>query len=1455
MERRRYRNKFLRRGVIPRRPIHGLTPTPTPGLPAHGQTPAPGQTPVPLVQKKSPAHTPTPGIWPTGPRPIFAPATQKPPTPSTQEPPKPSHPTQAQRTPSPSTPNPPEPAAPRPKGTPTPVFWPNARPQPQPSTQEPPESTAPAPGHTPSPGQWPLPIPQRPKRPAPKELEEENRRLRQKIEDAEKQNVKLKEKVADAVDFPWHWKKARQRRDQRQRKIDKGDAKRARERQAMRALGLSVSPSPTRSETEARSNMFRERFKNRIRRTSVQLMVAAGGLHQWIERTITDQTGHFVPGIDFDWREARYRPEDQPFDAIELLAETLFNSSRRENKAGIERQVRVARRKRAAALGRPMPASSRGRRRYRRDSDPSGPPLAKRMLVDLVDSDDMVSDSSSSHDSSDYTPPSSAGLGRGRRSSRGTPVRERSMSVDDILEFIDDDDESSGLDGLLSDAAHESEEAEEFSGSDEGDDSDEAASSYDEEYEDTDDFDATLDDLTVQIWDGINSKRSPKERLSDDLFERFDRQVRQFLKVQFIAQFEHRPENFKNLLGPDVGDKLQAIYEEVRAKLPLFVEDDDDHLHLPFAKSSQAHYAGSNAPSDTLDGTHSGSEGFSNHPSDLISDFDEESLLRVVVEAIAKYNPRDPNADISVFPRGWRFLAGMNHFFGFWKAREDHDWHAAIGWAERERDAQIEKFQLAFEPRCMEVFGRNWKELFAMAGINTNVTEEMTLEVSEDIELPGLDPASRLERHTRLAALQGRMDEPPRGGYEPPLPSRTLTNPGSWPDYGARTDQEYVSWGWSARHELSCVEATQNEKKWAWKRRHDMDKRYVDFNDMMEFKENVWMEPQNAVDYIREMDESERQPMGIDPMSNDLISTWAPLNSDPEACEFSREPVSTLGRNDAYVKRPPAAGMIIPSLATEEGMKMWREFNSNKPEIKNNLFAKKPAINVKFGPGMKPGMNPKQPAFPIINSSEMATPAPVVKPPAVPYFPTHINESDDRPLYIIESAWKAMKEARAVHIEVIKGIKGNEELRKKIEAMKPHEYDAWVKGRSPTQAPQATPVEHYGDDGGLWGLNNNGNNPKPGVYNLFPGTKPTPTGTSGGSLLGNKPTPTHHLFGPLTTNTTPTTKKASFIKKPAPTHSLFPPLTTNTTNENLFSNKPTSGETPAAMNLFPNPKPPGTKAPSNWSLFGDQSAATPTQDPSGLFGAVSTSAPTNSSGLFGAKPPSATTDDVPNQTQKGGKGHTHHTTDTIFGDDEDDADSIWYQLADDAEHQNSKLSHLAPDSSDAHLLFQDEPEETPSETSSLDLDQNDDNNATNLFDAEDSDVEAGKASAAETQALAQAEAEKHPMHPKTLLRRAERAMLATRRREDEAWERRKKELYGDGPTATTRIPGLTTQGAWRGCPRGRESRGVRWNGCLSACREGRRRRMGPRLLMQHWKKRQKSPGWKAKLGRSLALPR
>ncbi|KAI5919104.1 hypothetical protein F4810DRAFT_724909 [Camillea tinctor] len=110
----------------------------------------------------------------------------------------------------------------------------------------------------------------------------------------------------------WVTTRARKRRERRQkllkRERDREEAQaedRRRTRQQLKELGEWVTPSPTTSEADrnAQNRLISEQmrlasYKDRIRRTSAQLLIASAVGYQWRETTVAMQSGKLVPGAD-----------------------------------------------------------------------------------------------------------------------------------------------------------------------------------------------------------------------------------------------------------------------------------------------------------------------------------------------------------------------------------------------------------------------------------------------------------------------------------------------------------------------------------------------------------------------------------------------------------------------------------------------------------------------------------------------------------------------------------------------------------------------------------------------------------------------------------------------------------------------------------------------------------------------------------------------------------------------------------------------------------------------------------------------------------------------------------------------------------------------------------------------------------------------------------------------------
>ncbi|RYP62955.1 hypothetical protein DL770_009496 [Monosporascus sp. CRB-9-2] len=142
-------------------------------------------------------------------------------------------------------------------------------------------------------------------------IQENLNRLKQQ-EAIAKVRLENAKRLADRLnDESWHVKRARQRREKRQRLTTRREAveahkalRRAAVRRARRERGATVTPSPTPSETEAemaRQAAARAARKVRAarrghRRSVATLLLADAYALQWREATMADASGHWVRG-------------------------------------------------------------------------------------------------------------------------------------------------------------------------------------------------------------------------------------------------------------------------------------------------------------------------------------------------------------------------------------------------------------------------------------------------------------------------------------------------------------------------------------------------------------------------------------------------------------------------------------------------------------------------------------------------------------------------------------------------------------------------------------------------------------------------------------------------------------------------------------------------------------------------------------------------------------------------------------------------------------------------------------------------------------------------------------------------------------------------------------------------------------------------------------------------------
>ncbi|RYC57476.1 hypothetical protein CHU98_g8742 [Xylaria longipes] len=146
-----------------------------------------------------------------------------------------------------------------------------------------------------------------------------------------------------ALDQGWVSKRAEVRRRRLERKKAAEAAKWAKTnedeawiRKERKKLGLPVrDPTPTPSEAaylervaDAAREQTEERLRNRIRRLSHQLLIAAAIGKQWQEVTMADHSGHFVPGGFDPSVPLRHRPFDARSETSLSTTEAMARSFR-----------------------------------------------------------------------------------------------------------------------------------------------------------------------------------------------------------------------------------------------------------------------------------------------------------------------------------------------------------------------------------------------------------------------------------------------------------------------------------------------------------------------------------------------------------------------------------------------------------------------------------------------------------------------------------------------------------------------------------------------------------------------------------------------------------------------------------------------------------------------------------------------------------------------------------------------------------------------------------------------------------------------------------------------------------------------------------------------------------------------------------------------------------------------
>ncbi|KAI0445402.1 hypothetical protein F4803DRAFT_507579 [Xylaria telfairii] len=182
------------------------------------------------------------------------------------------------------------------------------------------------------------------------QLREELKRLREYKVVAEHNLQQMGFTLQAALKQGWVSKRAETRRKRLAKKKAAEDAKwakmgeeQARLRKERKRVGLPVQdPTPSPSEAayrervaEAAREETADRLRNRVRRVSHQLLIAAAIRQQFREVTMADHSGHVVPGADSSG-PLRHRPFDARSDTslstTEAMARSFRNWANREKK-------------------------------------------------------------------------------------------------------------------------------------------------------------------------------------------------------------------------------------------------------------------------------------------------------------------------------------------------------------------------------------------------------------------------------------------------------------------------------------------------------------------------------------------------------------------------------------------------------------------------------------------------------------------------------------------------------------------------------------------------------------------------------------------------------------------------------------------------------------------------------------------------------------------------------------------------------------------------------------------------------------------------------------------------------------------------------------------------------------------------------------------------------------------
>lgn len=164
-----------------------------------------------------------------------------------------------------------------------------------------------------------------------------------------------------ALNIRGHILQARQRQSAKERTQARNAEKDRQKRQDRIDHDLRVTHLPTKSEFEARETARRvlsAKLMDCTKRGVLEQVIGSGGLHGWMEKTITNNDAQTVPtGYDWSWRQKQYRPEERMSDRIDRMVGGMIGEDQEElqEQLRLDREAYIASQAKASKHGNRQP--------------------------------------------------------------------------------------------------------------------------------------------------------------------------------------------------------------------------------------------------------------------------------------------------------------------------------------------------------------------------------------------------------------------------------------------------------------------------------------------------------------------------------------------------------------------------------------------------------------------------------------------------------------------------------------------------------------------------------------------------------------------------------------------------------------------------------------------------------------------------------------------------------------------------------------------------------------------------------------------------------------------------------------------------------------------------------------------------------------------------------------------